>query len=50
MHIYTNEEYEKKQQRAIKQNAFNASFLSGAYMKPVVIKNYIYYDEPVRIN
>lgn len=50
MHIYTNEEYDKKQKQFIQKNAFDASFLTGVYLKPAVIKNYIYYDEPVKIN
>lgn len=49
MHIYSNEEYYEKQQNRIKE--YLSKYLNKSYVskKAPVIKDYIYYDEPVKI-
>ena len=49
MQIYTNEEYLNKQKEYVLKNAFNASYLTGKFSKKSVVKNYIYYDVPIKI-
>ena len=50
MHIYSQKEYHKKQESFIRKAAFSAAFISSFYLKPSVIKNYVYYSVPVKID
>lgn len=50
MQIYNNEEYAKKQQNQIKENLFKTVQRPFLKNKTSVIKDYVYYSEPVRID
>jgi len=49
MHIYTNEEYLKKQQAHIKKQTNKFCHTQICYKKSSVIKNYIYYEQPIKL-
>ena len=49
MHIYSKEEFEKKQKEYVKANTYKPVMLKQYLPKTKVIKNYIYYDEGYRV-
>lgn len=49
MHIYSFEEFEKKQRETISQNIAKPVMLKQYLPKNNVIKNYVYYTEPYKI-
>lgn len=50
MQIYNNEEYARKQQQKIKDNLFKTALKPFLKNKTSVIKDYVYYSEPIRID
>ena len=49
MHIYSQEEFEKKQLDFVKKNIYKPVMPAQYCAKKNIIKNYIYYDEPIKL-
>lgn len=49
MHIYSFDEFEKKQREYIKKNMYRPVMTEQYLPKNNVIKNYIYYEEPFKL-